>query len=140
MSERTWRFESSRPHFSPWPEPYNPAVAGVPPTNPHHLASAYGASVAGRISPLDPSALPTPPRSRISVRAPDAPDDPAPASRERIARLVAAVVPGGIDFDANAPAPSRSGGALPFYANPAQRQAAATQIHAHMGRNLDVKG
>lgn len=53
-----------------------------------------------------------------------------------VQRLVAAVVPGSVDFSGSVPAAAP--GALPFYRNPADKNAAAVAIDA--GRSLDVTG
>lgn len=52
-------------------------------------------------------------------------------------RLVAGVVPGGIDFSGDTAQPSASG-ALPMYRRPADKNAAATSVAA--GRIIDVRG
>lgn len=49
-------------------------------------------------------------------------------------RLVAAVVPGKVDFSGSVPAAAP--GAMPLYRNPADRNAAALSVEA--GRSLDV--
>lgn len=55
------------------------------------------------------------------------------------ARLVAAVVPGSIDFAGPAPRPARA--ATPIYAHPADANAAATRhAVATVGARLDVTG
>jgi hypothetical protein len=100
------------------------------PTNPYVIARAYGLpsaaspAVVGRIGPagaVEPAAKPT---TRES---------------DGLERLVAAVVPGGVDFSGPAPTP-RMGGAdvLPFYRRPGDRNEAATQWLA--GRSLDISG
>lgn len=53
-----------------------------------------------------------------------------------IARLVAARVPGGIDFSAASPSPTASAAAIPFYRHPADNNAAATALTA--GKVLDT--
>ncbi len=62
---------------------------------------------------------------------------PAPTSRvpSNAQRLVAAVVPGHVDFSGSAPAVAQ--GALPFYRNPADKNAAAT-LTTNTGRALDL--
>lgn len=55
-----------------------------------------------------------------------------------LARLIAAVVPGRVDFTTEAdPTPSRAE-ALPLYRRPADKHAAATAVNA--GRLIDVCG
>ena len=57
------------------------------------------------------------------------------AAREKLARLIAARVPGGIDFSSDEPMPSES--AIPMYRHPADRNVAATTMS---GRLLDLEG
>ncbi|MFO0832798.1 MAG: hypothetical protein U0637_13280 [Phycisphaerales bacterium] len=66
------------------------------------------------------------------------PAAPQPATRTptSIQRLVAAVVPGSVDFSGSTP--SAAPGAMAFYRNPADRNAAAIGVEA--GRSLDVTG
>lgn len=52
------------------------------------------------------------------------------------ARLVAGLVPGGIDFTTPEPSPARA--SLPFYRHPADQNAAATALAR--GRRLDLNG
>jgi len=68
------------------------------------------------------------------------PADPEAAARQRrLARLVAAVVPGGVDFDeAGVPVRVSRPDAIPFYRSPAQQHSAATQLHTNLGGSLDV--
>ena len=51
-------------------------------------------------------------------------------------RLVAATVPGGIDFSGAEPMPTDA--SLPMYRHPADRNAAATTLTA--GRRIDIEG
>lgn len=111
---------------------YNPSVSSVPPTNPHRVASAYSPPIAGRIGADRADAVSRTDRVAISS------DAASQAAQRRISRLVAAVVPGGVDFDAPAPVPSPPGAAIPLYQHPAHRHVAATQLHSQLGRNLDV--
>ncbi len=54
-------------------------------------------------------------------------------------RMIAATVPGRVNFQADAPASNASASnALPMYRHPADRNAAATAVNA--GRVLDVEG
>ncbi len=98
------------------------------PTNPFHLARAYGVNPAQQARPVTPvtpvqSAAPTEVAARIGV-------DPA-------ARLIAARVPGGINFDTQQPT-AASNIAIPFYRHPADRNGAAVNIEA--GRVVDLNG
>ena len=92
------------PHLAAMTRPGGSAVAGriapaASPSNPFHLARAYGAR--------------------------PAPESAAHAEGAR--RLLAGAVPGGVSFDAaGVPAPARS--TLAFYAHPADRNAAATGV------------
>ncbi|MCA9311042.1 MAG: hypothetical protein KDA21_07540 [Phycisphaerales bacterium] len=54
-----------------------------------------------------------------------------------MSRIVAARVPGGIDFETQQPTASASG-ALPFYRHPADRNVAAVNVEA--GRLVDLNG
>lgn len=87
---------------------------------PFRVAQAYGASRPGRVSVAPP------------VRAGD---DGSVRTPSRTDRLVAAVVPGRVDFSAGQPV--QSGPAIPMYRHPADRNAAAVSVHA--GRVLDVR-
>ena len=61
---------------------------------------------------------------------------PAAAAAPAASRMVAAMVPGSVDFLSDSSAPA--GNALPMYRHPADRNAAATGVDA--GRVLDVEG
>ncbi len=91
------------------------------PTNPFHISRAYGVRLPARaIEPL-----------RVG---------PAPAASVEVnnaSRLVAASVPGRVDFSGDVPRPSDSA-AIPMYRHPADRNAAATAVTA--GRTIDVRG
>jgi hypothetical protein len=84
------------------------------------LARAYG--VSPRPAPI---AAPTP----IAPAAPPAAEKVPTAVR----RLIAASVPGKIDFSADQP---RQTGSLTMYRHPADRNAAATGVE--LGRSLDL--
>ncbi|MCK4872484.1 MAG: hypothetical protein KAS72_07140 [Phycisphaerales bacterium] len=85
-------------------------------------------------------AEPASPRRAVQpVDAPRAVDRPGTESRIddrsiRMTRLVAAVVPGGVDFTGKTPQPARD--ALPLYRHPADRNAAATAVG--VGRMIDI--
>lgn len=72
----------------------------------------------------------------MAVRPLAGPPPGASVTRARVASVVAGVVPGRIDFTGDAPMPST--GALPMYRHPADKNAAATSVHA--GRMVDVVG
>ena len=58
-----------------------------------------------------------------------------------VSRLVAAAVPGSVDFSGDTPKPSTDG--MPLYRHPADRNAAATGVQAGrvvVGRTLDTQG
>ena len=69
------------------------------------------------------------PRDTLSI------SDAARARTQPTHPLAAARVPGSVNFDASAPAQAR--GAMPIYTHPADRNTAATGIHA--GRLVDTR-
>ncbi|MDX2115115.1 MAG: hypothetical protein SFZ24_05765 [Planctomycetota bacterium] len=95
------------------------------PTNPFHIARAYG--VAAPSSARPPSAA-----SPAPAQAPAA----TGRTPSNVQRLVAGVVPGRIDF--STPEPSHAAPTLQLYRHPADRNAAATAVNA--GRIVDVRG
>ncbi|MFN0133147.1 MAG: hypothetical protein ACKVW3_11570 [Phycisphaerales bacterium] len=99
-------------------------MATIEPTLPFHLARAYGVQPPVRPSPV----VTTVPRTTAIADSVSKPD--VASVRER---LVAAVVPGRVDFSGTEPAQSMS-----FYRHPADRNAAATGVQA--GRVIDVTG
>jgi hypothetical protein len=108
----------------------------TPPTNPYHIARAYGVQAGGGIGAIKPvqRAVTTP----VQPVAPVARDAGAGALRDsNLQRIVAGVVPGGVSFDASG-AGQPTGGALPLYRHPADKNAAATAVS--VGRSLDVRG
>lgn len=110
--------------------PNNGAVSrpAPAPTNPYHIARAYGVapgSRAGSGTPVGPVAPSAPAEAHRDVRP------------EGVRRLVAGAVPGGVQFDAGGAA-QPSAGALPMYRHPADKNAAATAVN--VGRSLDVRG
>ena len=99
----------------------NGSNSGVPPTNPYHISRAYG--LRGE--------------SGSGAPAPAANVQPASQRSDGINKLVAGVVPGGVDFrEGGSAQPSSS--ALPLYRHPADKNAAATAVS--VGRRLDVSG
>jgi hypothetical protein len=108
------------------------AVKIGPPTNPFHIARAYGVSAPQSVRPQAP----------VEPVAPVSRNDASGASvRKRpsnIDRLVGAVVPGRIDFTDEGPRHESRSEAIPLYRHPADLNAAATNIYA--GRSLDVSG
>jgi hypothetical protein len=83
--------------------------------NPFHIARAYQMAA---------------PRPAATVTTTAQPE----AVRSGIDRLVAGVVPGRINFAGEAPA--QNGGAIAMYRHPADRNTAATAVHA--GRMVDM--
>jgi hypothetical protein len=112
--------------------PNNPAG----PTIPYHLARAYGvqggASVQRAARPADTQTSGVVSQARVAAGPSDADKLPSPAQR-----LVAAQVPGRVDFTGDQPAPSAAG-TLSMYRHPADKNAAATAVS--LGRSLDVRG
>jgi len=104
-------------------------MSTIGPSIPHHIARAYAvrppASIAaprlgaGVARTATPSSFPVQTRYSASM-----------------AGLIGARVPGGIDFSGSTPRPGAH--TLPLYRHPADRNAAATGVHA--GRMLDVEG
>lgn len=83
-------------------------------------------------APSGAGGFPTPPVESVRETSRREPRLPG-----KVGRLVAAVVPGGIDFSGDVPRPS-SGEPLVMYRHPADKNAAATGVAA--GRRLDVRG
>jgi hypothetical protein len=106
-------------------------MTSIPPSIPFHLAKAYGVSPVRAVSPVSP-AFNTEQASVAGNAEPKALGKPPGP----IDRLIAAVVPGGVDFSGEAPKPGRT--SLPFYHHPADRNAAATRVR--LGGSLDVNG
>ena len=107
----------------------------TPPTNPYHIARAYGvqAGGTGAIKPVQRAVT-----TAVQPVAPVTRDAGAGALRDKnLQRIVAGVVPGGVSFDANG-AGQPTGGTLPLYRHPADKNAAATAVS--VGRSLDVRG
>jgi len=122
-------------------------MTAIPPTNPFHLSRAYGAGVVGRVGPSGPvrPAQPAAPVEKPASGVERSRDAQRPSSLDAIAerpktpamrRLIAGVVPGGIDFSGETARPTSS--AIPLYRHPADQNAAATTLSA--GRMVDVEG
>lgn len=99
-------------------------MTSIGPNIPFHIARAYGVSARPAQTPIAPQTV-----QRVETSRED-------AAREKLARLIAARVPGGIDFARDEPMPTRD--ALSMYRRPADRNAAATGVVA--GRVIDVVG
>jgi hypothetical protein len=93
----------------------------IPSSIPFHVAKAYGLVKSPQVRAVQMS-------QRLDASGRQGAND---ATR----RLVAAVVPGGIDFSGDHAMPS--GASLPMYTNPADRNAAATGVQ--IGRVLDIQ-
>ncbi len=99
------------------------------------LAAAYGVTPKARTGAFAPA--PTAPATpSIAPTQTDRVD----ASLTRIRPLVAATVPGKIDFSANAPQQTTgsANGAMPLYRHPYDKNAAATGVAS--GKAIDVTG
>ena len=96
------------------------------PTNPMHIARAYGVQPPAQVQPV----------SNVQQINPAAKPADGTQLSPSLMRLVAARVPGGIDFNAEQPQPTKT--AIPFYRHPADQNAAAVSINA--GRAIDVTG
>lgn len=134
-------------------------MAVPPPSLPISLARAYGVSPASTQRPAVDAAEPiarvgrtvrsVDDRASLSRAAELASERATPSSgelrHERLSRLVAATVPGGINFDDQRPsvrvqqAVKNAGETtIPMYRHPADRNAAATQVG--LGKTVDLSG
>ncbi len=104
------------------------------PTNPYHISQAYGVSLPNglRVRPMQaPTHAPAPGGLDL---ADTFQQTQGAHSEHNVARVVAARVPGAVDFS---PELSRNNATpIPFYRHPADTNAAATAIDA--GRVIDV--
>ena len=98
---------------------------------PFHIARAYGVESARPSVPVE-QAREAVEAQRTEIRR------ELTNSQRNIARLVAGVVPGGIDFSDETPQPTRRD-AIPFYRSAPEKNAASTSIHT-TGRSIDVTG
>jgi len=106
-------------------------MASIDPTGapiPFQVARAYGGSVRP-VATTRPTHVPDTRLGGVN------PTSPGPARSQGIARLVAAAVPGGVEFSGDGPVASP--GALSLYRHPADRNVAATGVV--VGRSLDVE-
>ncbi|MCC6321453.1 MAG: hypothetical protein IT438_08485 [Phycisphaerales bacterium] len=97
------------------------------PTNPFHIARAYGVNPAARAAPSAPA------QPIEKVAGSEQSRSPSAAQA-----LVAAVVPGGVNFREDGSAAQPSAPVIQMYRHPADKNAAATAVQ--VGRRLDVKG
>lgn len=116
----------------------------VGPSNPFHISRAYGVQTP-TVRPIRETDIPTQlrqttrPEGRtdaIDIRTDRTDPTQRAAAKPNVAKLLAGLVPGGIDFSGDTPRPTVD--AIPMYRHPADKNAAATGVHA--GRVLDVKG
>lgn len=109
--------------------------SSIQPTNPYHIARAYGLTPPAAATPVRPAQPVRPERageaSQVQGRT-RLPSDEQPG----ISRLVGGRVQGGVDFSSAEPMPKKGEMIIPFYRHPADRNAAATNIQ--IGRALDV--
>lgn len=114
----------------------NSAHPGAFPTNPYHIARAYGVQGGSNVGPVKPIQRAV--TTEVQPVAPVSRDNGAGILRDdNLQRVVAGVVPGGVSFGLDGSA-QPSGTALPFYRHPADKNAAATAVS--IGRSLDVQG
>ncbi len=120
------------------------AAAG--PSNPYHLSRVYGVKTPAPTAPAAPAANIarvgiTRPAEAVGPRAADSAQGVQPvanvdrtAASASINRLIAAVVPGRVDFSGDVPQASPA--PLAFYRHPADKNAAATGVQ--LGRTIDL--
>lgn len=101
-------------------------MEAIPPTLPFALAKTYGVQPTVRVRPVSPVVPPPPVQSTHDTAGADA----------RTSRLVAAVVPGGVNFEGDTPQPAAE--RIPLYRHPADKNAAATAVN--LGKVLDTRG
>lgn len=109
--------------------------SSIQPTNPYHIARAYGLTPPARPAPSRPS---QPAAAEQAGGAHQVSGATRLLSQERpgISRLVGGRVPGSVDFSSGEAMPQKGGMVIPFYRHPADQNAAATNIQ--IGRALDV--
>lgn len=109
------------------------AAAG--PSNPYHLSRIYGVKAPAPTAPVANIAQAGTARPANAAQGvqPVANVDRAAASAS-INRLIAAVVPGRVDFSGDVPQASPA--PLAFYRHPADKNAAATGVQ--LGRTIDL--
>lgn len=122
------------------------------PSNPFRITQAYGLQPQAPIARPAPVAAPTTLQRADAVSRADSVERTSPVQRtdsiasigratepaavSATSRLVAAVVPGAVDFSAATPMPSKA--ALQMYRHPADRNSAATLVA--LGRSVDING
>lgn len=100
----------------------------IQPTNPFHISRAYRTQ---QLRAVPSQARPAGNTLSTSIT-------PTPAANPNVRSLVAAVVPGKIDFTSSGVAMPSDSAALPMYRHPADKNAAATAVNA--GKRIDVDG
>lgn len=97
------------------------------PTNPFHIARAYGAAPGPRPRTIAPA------EGVQSI-----PSDVGARALGTVGSLVAGVVPGGVSFKEDGSTAQPSAPAIQMYRHPADKNAAATAVQ--VGKRLDVRG
>jgi hypothetical protein len=104
----------------------------ITPSNTFHINRAYNLPGTMPTKPsASTSAAQASPAQAIAFQAGAAPKTPS-----TLTRLIAATIPGGVDFSGDEPQPSAP--ALPLYKHPADRNAVETTLHS--GRLIDTNG
>ena len=102
---------------------------------PFHIAKAYGVRPTAQVSRPNAGAQ----QSQETSQASQASNVAAGKKLSPAARaLIAAVVPGKVDFSGDEPRQAGGAGVLQMYRHPADKNAAATAVN--VGRTLDVSG
>ena len=114
----------------------NPSNISIAPTNPYHIARAYGVEAPAQLSRVGGAGGAAASVSQVPtvVAGNSGPASKLPSAAQK---LVGARVAGKVDFSGDQPVQSTAG-TLSFYKHPADKNAAATAVS--VGRSLDVKG
>jgi hypothetical protein len=109
------------------------STSSIPATFPFHVAQAYGVTPKAQVSRVSaPNAAgQAAPAGNVQATQPTPSSDLSASGK----RLIAAVVPGRVDFSGDQPTQTSS---LAMYRHPADKNAAATAVN--VGRSLDVAG
>ncbi|MHC4976142.1 MAG: hypothetical protein ACYTF7_05995 [Planctomycetota bacterium] len=103
----------------------------ITPSNSFHLQRAYNVTPPARIAPAQIADAPARSSTPDAIAFHTGIDSNRDSS---IRKLVASVVPGGVDFSGDEPQPSTP--ALPMYSHPADTNAVATTLQS--GRLIDT--
>lgn len=115
----------------------NASNSSIPATIPFHVAKAYGVTPAAQVSRINAPGSVGPANASQNVQKTEAADSAQTSGLSAAGqRLVAAVVPGRVDFSGAEPTQSQP--TLAMYRHPADKNAAATGVA--VGRKLDVAG